>query len=121
MVEPELGQAGVEGAADRIGAEILVPDLGRDMQLAARQPGRGERGTDRFFVGVHLGGVDVAIADRQCALDRRAAGIALHAESAKAELGHADALCLQMIHELTPDVFQPPNTRWGRKGRLFGD
>ncbi|MGY3560881.1 hypothetical protein ACVWXP_004150 [Bradyrhizobium sp. USDA 4463] len=68
------------------------------MQFAARHGGRRERGTDRILVGIHFGGVDVAIADRQRALDRIAAGIALHAEGAEAELGHADAPCFQMVH-----------------------
>lgn len=119
MVKAQLGQAGVEGAADRIGAEVLVPDFCRDVQFATRQAGGGKGGADRLFVGVHLGGIDVAIADRERALDSGAAGIALHAEGAEAEFGHADALCLQMIHGLTPEVFIPPDTRWDRGGQTL--
>jgi hypothetical protein len=98
MVEPELVQAGIESPADRVRCEILVPDLCRHMQLTARHAGGGNRGTDRFFVGVHFRGVDVAIAKRKCTLDRPTAGIALHAEGAEPELGHADALGLQIFH-----------------------
>src|SRR6185437_9491716 len=43
MVELQLVQAGVEGAADGIGCEIFVPDLGGDVQLVARNAGRGDR------------------------------------------------------------------------------
>ena len=68
------------------------------MQVAARQCGRRERRADRLFIGVHLRGVDMAIADRQRGLDGRAAGIALQAEGSEAELGHVDALRFQIVH-----------------------
>ncbi len=92
VIEPQLLEAGVEGATDCIRRQILVPDLCGDVQLAARHLGSADGRTDRLLVGVHLGGVDVAIAERQRAVDRRTAFIALHAEGAEAELGHADAL-----------------------------
>jgi len=107
MVEPELVQAGIESATDRLRRQILVPDFCGDVQLAARHAGNGDGRTDRVLVGIHLGGVDVAIADRQRTLDRGAADVALHAEGAEAELGHADALCIQMLHEQAPDVIHP--------------
>ena len=44
--------------------EIFIPDLGRDMQILARDLRGRNRRTDRFFVAVHLRGVDVAIAER---------------------------------------------------------
>ena len=35
MVEPELVQAGVERAADRVRRQVLVPDFGGDVQVLA--------------------------------------------------------------------------------------
>src|SRR5581483_12330081 len=78
--------------------QILVPDLGGHMQFAARDAACGDRSADLLLIGVHLGGVEVAIAERQRALDRCAANIALHAESAEAEPRHADALGVEIIH-----------------------
>ena len=60
--------------------------------------GHGERRADRLFIGVHLRGVDMAIADRQRGLDGGAAGIALQAKGSEAELGHANALGFQIVH-----------------------
>ena len=110
MIEPQLVQAGVEGSSDRIRREILVPDLGGDVELAAGDGGSRDRGSDRLLIAVHFGGVDMAIAERQRALDRRAAGVALHAEGAEPEPRQADALGLQMVHDSSSRC-----TRWGTK------
>ena len=57
------------------------------------------RGADRLLVAVHFRGVDMAIAERERALDRRAADVALHAKGAEPEPRQADALGLQMFHD----------------------
>ena len=98
LIEPELFQAGVERPADRVRREIFVPDLGGDVQILARDAGRRDRGADGLLVGVHFGGVDMAIAERQRAFDRRAADVALHAKGAEPEPRQADALGLQIFH-----------------------
>ena len=36
VIEPQLFQAGVERPADRVGAEIFVPDFCGDVQIPAR-------------------------------------------------------------------------------------
>jgi hypothetical protein len=97
-VEPQLLQAGIEGAAHRVGREIFVPDLCRHMQLVARDAACGNRSADLLLIGVHLRGVEMAIAERKRALDRGAAGIALHAEGAEAEPRHSDALGFESVH-----------------------
>ena len=99
MVEPELLQGSIERPADRIRRQIFVPDLGGDMQILAGDAGGGDRGANGLLVAVHLGGVEMPVAQRQRALDRRAAGIALHAKGAEPEPGQADALGLQMFHD----------------------
>jgi hypothetical protein len=52
MVEPELVQARIEGTTDRVGAEILVPDLRRDVKLAARQASPCMRKVPRPSLGM---------------------------------------------------------------------
>ena len=99
MVEPELLQGSIERPADRIRRQIFVPDLGGDMQVLARDAGGCDRGADGLLIAIHLGGVEMPVAQRQRALDRRAAGIALHAKGAEAELGQADTLGLQVFHD----------------------
>ena len=69
------------------------------MQVFARHPGGRNRGADGFLVAIHLGGVEVPVAQRQPALDRGAAGIALHAKRAEAELRQADTLGVQWFHD----------------------
>ena len=68
------------------------------MQIAARDPGCRNRGADRLLIAIHLGGVDVPVAERKRAFDRRAAGLALHAEGAEPKARQADALGLQIFH-----------------------
>jgi hypothetical protein len=68
------------------------------MQIAARDARRGDRRADGLFVAVHLRGVDMPVAERERALDRRPAGIALHAKGAEPEPRQADALGLQIFH-----------------------
>src|ERR1700730_1213148 len=102
MVEPEIFQAGVERATDRIRREVFVPDLCRDMQLLAREARCRNGGTDGLLVAVHFRGVDMAVAKAERTFDRRATNIALHAKSAEPEPRQADALGLQMFHDDLP-------------------
>ena len=111
MIESQLLQAAVEGAADRVRREVFVPDLGGDMQILARDAGGRDRGADRLLIGVHFRGVDVAIAERERAFDRGAADIALHAEGAESEPGQADALGLQLVHRCSLKDHGPPRAR----------
>ena len=98
MVEPELLQRRIEGAADRVGRQILVPDFRRDVQILAVNVRGGQCRADRLLVGIHFRGVEVAVTQVKRALDRRAAGIALHTEGAEPEFGQADPLGLDIFH-----------------------
>ena len=72
------------------------------MQVLAGNTGGGNRGADRLLIAVHLGGVEMPVAEPERAFDRGAAGIALHAEGAEPEPGQADATScnsgFQMFH-----------------------
>src|SRR5262249_36312507 len=82
--------------------EVLMPDFCGDMQFAPRKAGGGNGRADGVLIAVHFRGVDVPVAQGQCALDRRAAGLALHAKSAEPEPRQADALCVKAFHENSP-------------------
>ena len=69
------------------------------MQVLAGNARGCNRGADGLLIAIHLGGVEMPVAQRQPALDRRAAGIALHAKGAETEPRQADALGLQMFHD----------------------
>jgi len=99
MIEPELVQAGVECPSDHVRREVLVPDFCGHVKVIARDGGGRDRSTDRLLIVVHFGGVDMAIAERQRTLDRRATGVTPQAEGAEPEPRQADALGLQMVHE----------------------
>jgi len=96
-----LFRTGIERAADRIRRKILVPDFRRHVQIGPLDPGRRDRNANRVLVAVHLGGIDVAIAELKRAFHRRAAGIAQHAECAEPEPRDAQPLGLQIIHDRT--------------------
>ena len=98
LIEPELVQGCIERPADGIRRQVLVPDLGGDVQILAGNAGGGNRGADRLLIAVHLRGVEMPIAEPQRAFNRGAAGLALHTESAQPEPGQTDALGLQMFH-----------------------
>ncbi len=98
MVEPQLLQGSVERAADRIRRQVLVPDLGGDVQVVAGDARGRKRRADRLLIAVHFRGVEMAVTKPQPAFDRRAAGIALHAEGAEPKSGQGDALGLQIFH-----------------------
>ena len=61
MVEPELLQAGIERATDRVGGEIFIPDFCRDVQVLARDASCCQRGSDGLLVQ-HLGSVEMSVA-----------------------------------------------------------
>ena len=83
------------------------------MQLAARNAARCDRSTNLLLIGVHLRGVEMAIAERQRTLDCGAADIALHAEGAEAEPRHADALGVESVHENSLDAVMRIGTAAG--------
>jgi hypothetical protein len=99
VIELQLAEAGVERPSDRIGGEIVDPDLGGDVQILPRDAGGRDRSSNGFFVAVHFSGVDMPIAQRERAFDCRAAGIALQAKGAEPEPWQADALGLQIFHD----------------------
>jgi hypothetical protein len=53
------------------------------------------------FIAVHFRGVDMPVAEAERSFHRGTAGIALHAEGAEPEPRQADALSLQIFHEVS--------------------
>jgi hypothetical protein len=92
VIEPQALQRGFAGGADAGRRQVVGPDLGGDEDLAALQAGGGEGGADLGLVAVHLGGVDVAVAEAEGGLDRALARRALHRPGAEAEGGHPHAV-----------------------------
>ena len=92
VVQPEVVEAGLEGTAGAAAAVVCIPKLGSDEQLVAREPRRGERGSDTPFVSVFARGVDAAVAKLESGADGGdGVGIA-HARHAEAETGHSNAV-----------------------------
>jgi len=91
IVRPERLQSAVEGAARIIGPVKSVVELARDVNLAAIQPRSPDRLSDAFLVAVHLGGVDVPIADLQGLTDRLGSLSGVDLENSEAELGNRPA------------------------------
>src|SRR5258708_13414824 len=89
------------------------------MQVLAGGLWSCDRLTYGLRVAVHLGGVDMPVAEPQRALDRGAAGIALHAKGAEPELGQADALGLQMFHLILLKMSKPPLAQRKPRERVF--
>ena len=83
---------------DRIRMNAIESEQIFMRSLATRDAGTGDGGPDGLLVAVHFSGVDMPVAERQRAFDRRAAGITLHAKGAEPEPRQADALGLQMFH-----------------------
>ena len=70
MVDLQILQALLDRGHEQRFGEIVGMHLGRDAELLARQAGGGERGAGFDLVAIHLRGVDGAVADIQCGLDR---------------------------------------------------
>ena len=86
-VEAETLQRLVQRAARSVGPMEAVVELGRDIEVAAGQTRRGDRGPHARLVAVHLGGVEVAIADLEGRGDGRLGLRRGNLEDAEAELG----------------------------------
>jgi hypothetical protein len=97
MIEPELLQGCIDRPADGIRRQVLVPDFCGDMQILAGNARDGDRSADGLLIAVHLGGVEMPVAQAQRAFDRGAAGLILHAEGAEPEPRQADATSLQIL------------------------
>ena len=91
------------------------------MQVLAGDARGGDRGAHGLLIAIHLGGVEMPVAQRQRALHRRAAGIALHAKGAEAELGQADTTSLQILGlQVFHDGSRIENSRMRGEGRING-
>jgi hypothetical protein len=92
VLQPQPLQRLLEGTAD-IGRPVgVVVQLGGDVELLARQGGRGDRRPHAGLVGVHLGGVDVAVAGLQGGADHTFGLRWRDLEGAEAELGDRGAV-----------------------------
>ena len=130
MVEPQLGQRGVERAPRLVGQVVAVVELGGDEQLVARDAAGRDRAADALLVAVHLRGVEVPVAHLERLLDHLAGSPRGHLEDAEAELGDGGAVVeldsgtvMQGMTSSVPRVFRPAyprrrdqasSTRWGR-------
>ena len=65
VVEAELGQRPVEGPAGIVGPVVTVVELAGDEHVGSVKAGGADRLAHAPLVAVHLGGVDVAVADLQ--------------------------------------------------------
>jgi hypothetical protein len=92
VVEAELFERGLERAASGLLAVILDPKLGRDKQLVACDPARGDRAADRLFVLVGGGGVERAVAGDERLADRLLGVRRRDLIDAEAEDRHLDAV-----------------------------
>jgi hypothetical protein len=70
VVEAEPGQRLGEGSLGAVLAAVLDPQLGGDEQLVPRDAAGGDGPADGLLVVVGLGGVEVAVADREGVADR---------------------------------------------------
>ena len=86
VIRTQRAQCVVECAARVIGPVIAVVELAGDEHLAAVQPGIADPLTDLLLVAVHLGGVDVAVADLQRRTYCRGSLIRLDLEDAETQL-----------------------------------
>ena len=92
IVGAQLRQA-VLGRRRQVGVVQLVhPHLGGQEHPVARHFGVADAGTHGLLVAVHLGRIDVAIADRQRRLHHLAAALPLEREGAETECWHAHAV-----------------------------
>ena len=107
---PQRRQAGVEGTAQRVGGEVLVPDLAGEADVLAANGARAQRGADRGLVAVHLRRIDVAVAALERALDRAAAFVVAHPPCAKTERGQGQALDPMTSCMLSSYVFSEKST-----------
>ena len=76
----------VERAPRIVGTVIPVVELAGDEHLAAIQPGIPDALRDLLLVAVHLGGVDVAVADFECGPHGRGSLFRLYLEDAETQL-----------------------------------
>src|SRR5882757_317121 len=100
MVEPQLPQAGVERAVERIRRKLIMPDLGGDEELVPVHAGRRDGRADGGFVVVHRSGIDMSVAERDRTLNDRLGIGSRHPESTEAEARHRNTLCRDPLHDV---------------------
>ena len=87
-IEAEPLQRGLAGGANGGGRrKVVVPDLGGDEERIPGQAGSGEGGADLGLVAVHLGGVDVAVAEGEGGFDRPPASAPLRGQVPRPSFG----------------------------------
>src|SRR5579875_186989 len=92
VAEVERLEALLEGAGSGVGVVEAVVQLARDEDLATVDPGGTDGLADLLLVAVHLGGVDVAVADLEGRERRVLRLLGLDLEDAEPELGDLDAV-----------------------------
>ena len=100
VVQAQALQGLVHGLQGGLVALVVVPQLGGDEQLLARDAAAGDRAPHTFLVAVDLGGVDVAVADLQGLAHHVFGNIRVHLPHAEAELG--DRVAVVELQGLVP-------------------
>jgi len=86
VIQAEFAQTAIDGGQRRIRSLVVVPQLGGDEQLVARDTGFGDGRTDTFLVAVGSRGVDVPVARLQCRRHHPLGLGRVHLEHSEAEL-----------------------------------
>ncbi len=104
IVEAEARETSLERPAYALRREILPPHFGGDVELIARHARRPEGTPDRLLVAIHLGCVDVAVAQGERLLDGALARRALEPERAEPEPVEAEASAREgfLHHSFSP-------------------
>src|SRR6185295_4968017 len=101
------------GTLERGRGKMRGPDLGGDEDLAALHAGGAQPLPDLAFVVVHLGGVDMAIAQPQRLLDHARAGLAAQVPGAETDERNLCAVGLDGLHHscsIAADAIGVPRT-----------
>ena len=93
LAEPQPRQAIARRALQLARREMTGPDFGGDEHVAALDAGRAQTFTDFALVVIHLGGVDVPVAEPQRLLDDARAGAAAQFPGAEADQRNPCAVC----------------------------
>ena len=86
LIDSQIVESLGERVPRRLRLMVRIVELAGDEDLVARQAAVGDRGSDLGFVAVHLGGIDVPVADLQRVADRTIGVLGPHLVGAIPEL-----------------------------------
>jgi hypothetical protein len=98
LVDTELAGALVEGVQRGVVAVVADPDLGLDEHVGPAHARAADALADLALVGVGRRGVDEAVPDAKCSLDRLDRLLRRGLEDAEAEGGHHNPVVQDQTH-----------------------